>query len=69
LLFLVIRVRRFYSLMIERDLFGTVRLGRNWGRIGTNGQEMVEIYDDEIAASQALEKIAAAKRQRGYWDL
>ena len=37
-------IRRFYSLMIERDLFGTVRLVRNWGRIGTNGQEMVEIY-------------------------
>src|SRR3712207_2837791 len=25
---------RFYSLMIERDLFGTVRLVRHWGRIG-----------------------------------
>ena len=37
------RVTRFYSLMIERDLFGTVRLVRNWGRIGTKGQEMVEI--------------------------
>jgi predicted DNA-binding WGR domain protein len=34
-------IRRFYSLMIERDLFGTVRLVRNWGRIGTNGQELV----------------------------
>jgi predicted DNA-binding WGR domain protein len=32
---------RFYSLMIKRDLFGTVRLVRNWGRIGTNGQELV----------------------------
>jgi hypothetical protein len=30
-------VRRLYSLMIERDLFGTVRLVQNWGRIGTNG--------------------------------
>ncbi|WP_201865280.1 WGR domain-containing protein [Microvirga soli] len=36
-------VRRFYSLMSERDLFGTVRLVRHWGRIGTNGQELVEI--------------------------
>ncbi|QRM35821.1 WGR domain-containing protein (plasmid) [Microvirga sp. VF16] len=26
-------VRRFYSLMIERDLFGTIRLVSNWGRI------------------------------------
>ena len=38
-------IRRFYSLMIERDLFGTVRLVRNWGRIGTNGQELVEVFD------------------------
>jgi predicted DNA-binding WGR domain protein len=35
-------VQRFYSLMIERDLFGTVRLVRNWGRIGTNERERVE---------------------------
>jgi predicted DNA-binding WGR domain protein len=31
-------IRRFYSLMIERDLFETVHLVRNCGRIGTNGQ-------------------------------
>jgi predicted DNA-binding WGR domain protein len=62
-------IRRFYSLMIERDLFGTVRLVRNWGRIGTNGQELVEIHADEIAAGRALEAIAKAKRQRGYQDL
>ena len=36
--------RRFYSLMIERDLFGTIRLIRNWGRIGTDRQEMVEVF-------------------------
>ena len=62
-------IRRFYSLMIERDLFGTIRLVRNWGRIGSNGQERVEIYADEIAAGQALEAVARAKRRRGYRDL
>jgi predicted DNA-binding WGR domain protein len=62
-------IRRFYSLMIERDLFGTVRLVRNWGRIGTNGQEMVDIYDNEVAAGEALEAVARAKRRRGYQDL
>jgi predicted DNA-binding WGR domain protein len=62
-------VARFYSLMIERDLFGTVRLVRNWGRIGTNGQELVEVYATEIEASQALEAVARAKRRRGYRDL
>jgi predicted DNA-binding WGR domain protein len=62
-------IRRFYSLMIERDLFGTVRLVRNWGRIGTNGQELVEIFADEVEAGHALEALAALKRQRGYRDL
>jgi predicted DNA-binding WGR domain protein len=63
------RVARFYSLMIERDLFGTVRLVRNWGRIGTRGQEMVEIHVDDLAAGQALETLAQVKRRRGYQDL
>jgi predicted DNA-binding WGR domain protein len=62
-------IRRFYSLMIERDLFGTVRLVRNWGRIGSNGQELGEIHEDEIAAGLALEAIARVKRRRGYRDL
>ena len=63
------RVRRFYSLMIERDLFGTVRLVRNWGRIGTNGQELVEAFASEDDAGKALEAVARAKRRRGYRDL
>ncbi|WP_114189240.1 WGR domain-containing protein [Microvirga aerophila] len=63
------RVRRFYSLMIEQDLFGTVRLVRNWGRIGTNGQDLVEIFPSEIEAGKALEAIAQEKRRRGYRDL
>jgi predicted DNA-binding WGR domain protein len=62
-------IRRFYSLMIERDLFGTVRLVRNWGRIGTNGQELVEVFPDELEAGEALEAVARAKRRRGYRDL
>ena len=62
-------VWRFYSLMIEKDLFGTVRLVRNWGRIGTNGQEKAEEHPDEESAGMALETIARAKRKRGYRDL
>jgi predicted DNA-binding WGR domain protein len=62
-------IRRFYSLMIERDLFGTIRLVRTWGRIGTKGQELVEIHADEIAAGQALEAVARVKRRCGYQDL
>ena len=46
-----------------------MRLVRNWGRIGTNGQELVEIHDDETTAGQALEAVTRAKRRRGYQDL
>jgi predicted DNA-binding WGR domain protein len=60
---------RFYSLMIERDLFETGRPVRNWGRIGTKGQELVEIHEDEITAGQVPEAVARAKRRRGYQDL
>jgi predicted DNA-binding WGR domain protein len=63
------RVWRFYSLAIERDLFGTITLVRNWGRIGTNGREMVQEFASEIEAARALEALARAKRRRGYRDL
>jgi predicted DNA-binding WGR domain protein len=46
-----------------------VRLVRNCGRIGTNGQELVEAFANEVEAGQALEAVARAKRRRGYRDL
>ena len=62
-------VARFYALMIERDLFGRVILVRHWGRIGSKGRERAEVHADEGEAAQAMGKLAAAKRQRGYQDL
>ncbi len=62
-------VARFYSLLIERDLFGTIRLVSNWGRIGTHGRELAEVFATEIEAGEALEALARAKRRRGYRDL
>jgi predicted DNA-binding WGR domain protein len=46
-----------------------VVLVRNWGQIGTNGQELVEAFATEAEAGRALEVIAQAKRRRGYQDL
>ncbi len=62
-------VGRFYTLMIERDLVGRVVLVRKWGRIGTNGRELVEEFASEIEAGQVLEAVAQAKRRRAYQDL
>ena len=60
---------RFFSLMVERDLFGTVRLVRNWGYVASKGQEMVEIFSDQTQAAQALEGWAGVQRDKGYTDL
>ncbi|WP_201864704.1 WGR domain-containing protein [Microvirga soli] len=62
-------IRRFYNLMIKRDLFGTIRLVRHWGRISTNGQEKAEEFGSEDEAGKALEALAQAMRQQGYRDL
>jgi predicted DNA-binding WGR domain protein len=62
-------VARFYMLAIERDLFGTIRLVRTWGRIGTRGRELADEFETEEEAAQALEVLAAIKRRRGYHDL
>jgi predicted DNA-binding WGR domain protein len=61
-------IRRFYSLMIERDLFGIIRLVHNWGRIGTKGQEKAEEFASEDEAGEALETLAQAMRQQCYQD-
>lgn len=60
---------QFFSLMIERDLFDTIRLVRHWGYVGSKGQEKVEIFSDETQAAQALEACANAQRHKGYTDL
>ncbi|PVE21018.1 WGR domain-containing protein [Microvirga sp. KLBC 81] len=60
---------RFFSLMIERDLFGTIRLVRNWGFVGSKGQEKIEIFSDESKAVQALDNWAGSQRRKGYTDL
>jgi predicted DNA-binding WGR domain protein len=38
----------FFSQMIERDLFGTIRLVRNWGFVGSKGREQVEIFSESF---------------------
>ena len=62
-------VHRFYALMIERDLFGRVLLVRRWGRIGTRGRARSEEHPSETEATAAMDRLAAAKRRRGYRDL
>ncbi|WP_134681404.1 WGR domain-containing protein [Paracoccus ravus] len=59
-------MRRFYRLSVEPDLFGGASLVREWGRIGRPGQHLSEPHADEGQAINALLRLAAAKRRRGY---
>ncbi|MET3792878.1 WGR domain-containing protein [Aquamicrobium terrae] len=59
-------MRRFYMLTIQPTLFGGASLVRNWGRIGTSGQVMVETFDDSSQVDTAFARLERAKRKRGY---
>lgn len=62
-------MHRFYTLAIQPTLFGGASVIRNWGRIGTNGQSMMETFDQPEEASVALGQLERAKRRRGYRDV
>lgn len=59
-------MRRFYSLAIQPTLFGGASVIRNWGRIGTNGQSIIETFDHADEAMIAMTKLHRTKRRRGY---
>lgn len=59
-------MRRYYRMAIQRDLFGKASLVREWGRIGSRGQMLVETHADEAQAVNALLKLARAKEKKGY---
>ncbi|MCP3467986.1 WGR domain-containing protein [Bradyrhizobium sp. CCGUVB23] len=59
-------MRRFYTLSIQPTLFGGMSLVRNWGRIGTNGQVMVQTFDNGTEAGEAFGRLECVKRRRGY---
>jgi predicted DNA-binding WGR domain protein len=57
---------RYYRLAIEPTLFGNIAVVRNWGRIGTRGQERVEFFDTEMQALSLFLEILREKRRKGY---
>ena len=61
-------MRRFYCLTVQPTLFGGASLIRDWGRIGTRGQTMMETFDDAEEADKAFDRLERAKRRRGYRD-
>lgn len=59
-------MQRFYRLTVTRDLFGTVLLVREWGRIGRSCQRRCEEKPTAAEAFSAADRLAAQKRRRGY---
>ena len=57
---------RFYALSIQPTLFGDVSLVRSWGRIGTRGQQMVQLFSNEKLAVGMFLEVLNKKRKRGY---
>lgn len=57
---------RYYGLSLQPTLFGPVALVRNWGRIGTRGQQRIEWHESVREAEVALARQAARRLKRGY---
>lgn len=61
-------MRRFYRLSLPPTLFGEFSLVRNWGRIGSAGQDMMQTFARPEEAAQAFSSLEREKRGRGYRD-
>lgn len=62
-------MQRFYILSIEGNLFGGASLIKSWGRIGTQGQSKIELFDDECLAQCELTRFGLSKLKRGYFKV
>jgi len=61
-----INMHRFYSLSIQPTLFGGASVIRNWGRIGRQGQAMIQTFEAIEEARSELRRIKSAKLRKGY---
>ncbi|MEP5757790.1 MAG: WGR domain-containing protein [Litoreibacter sp.] len=60
------KMRRFYLMTVQRDLFGGATLVREWGTIGSAGRLQQSHHADEGQAVDALARLAQQKFKRGY---
>lgn len=59
--------RRWYTLHVQRTLFGEHELVARWGRLGRAGyQEMREVAADPADAQARLARAAQTRLARGY---
>lgn len=61
-----LNMARFYAIALQPTLFGEVSIIRNWGRIGTKGQLMLETFPSQGTAKRQADLIERQKQRRGY---
>ncbi len=59
-------MRRYYRMAIHSDLFGQASLVREWGRIGSRGQMLIETHPDAVLALKSQKKPALDKQRKFY---
>lgn len=57
---------RFYVLSVEETLFGDSAVVRRWGRIGTTGRQIIQLFANHEEAVETLEHWFERKKARGY---
>jgi predicted DNA-binding WGR domain protein len=57
---------RFYVLDVQPTLFGEWALVKEWGRIGSEGEQRMTWFDEEREAYGALSREIKKRSQRGY---
>ncbi|NTJ35902.1 WGR domain-containing protein [Agrobacterium sp. 13-626] len=57
---------RFYEISLEPTLFGETSLVRIWGRLGTRGQQRMDVFSSEKRAVEAFLELLRQKRAKGY---
>ena len=60
------RMRRFYLLDVQPDLFGEWSFIREWGRIGQAGQTRTVLFPTPAEAQAALARQRRRKERKGY---
>ncbi|MER3357929.1 MAG: WGR domain-containing protein [Hoeflea sp. D1-CHI-28] len=61
-----LNMHRFYRMSLQPDLFGGVDLVREWGRIGSRGQCLIERHACQDEAVLSMLGLETTKRKRGY---
>lgn len=59
-------MERFYRIQLTTDLFGGTLLLRQWGRLGTRGQERRAWFANTANAQDELQRLTRQKLRRGY---